>query len=325
MNRFVTSFGVHSIWLSLAVSSVSSCWPNRALAASSCRALYVGDLAGLSPLEKALRAENFAKMFLRFTAGEVDATYLANMIRLARAFEARLLDKAPLADFTEFLREQHRMAILGQEPGTFYWPETNYRHDGYAIPANIVPAQSYAGRYRSEVGAPSDKYLHHEVLVAAEIREKILALTNNQTIKATSVGGVPFRFKHPQVEGIPEEAGPRYSISGDKIQFDYPAPKYIRLYLAEMAKSLEFIHQQLQSGAPDRELVLKALARYYHLVAVGHPFLRVNNSLVMAEVNVVLLQIGMNTVPHGDLDYLMRSLDSADAEQVFVAYILQNQ
>ena len=191
---------------------------------------------------------------------------------------------------------------------------------------HITEARANAGRFRSEnEGGVRERPLIHEVPVRPEVIQKIKELIGNQKQELILLATVPTRAFSPQIDGVPAVASPRYFILGKRIRYEYPAPKFLKIYLQEMKKSFDQIYESLHQSSPDRDAALKALAHYYHLSMIGHPFQRANNSLVMAQVNTTLKLLGLKPVFHGELDFVVRSLDSAEAENEFLNYVWKNQ
>ena len=304
--------------LFLPIGLLALALPAAAFAELDCNALY-GRL-GISEQEGEL-------MLVRRPGGALDPVYKQNMLRVASSFDELLGRSEPLSDFPTWLKEQHKLAVLGKEPSSYYWPEVYQFRDGRQVKASYEVASSAAGTFRHfRTDPPVNNFLSHEVPVASEVLAEMAARTQGRAPKIVMLGPVPFQYQFPQVDGIPAEALPRYSLaSGGKVKFDYPPAKYLPRYLDQMGESLERVRSGLKAPHPDRAAVLGDLARYYHLAMIGHPFMRVNNSLVMVQVNVALRKLGMKPVAHGDLDYLVRSLDSGAARDAFIDYVNRNQ
>lgn len=283
------------------------------------------------PAPLALSEKEIAVAFVRRPSGNgLDPVYRANMLRVTESFDRALRDGIAggsgngSGDFSAWFAEQHRLAVLGTAPGTFYWPEENTRKDGVKIPAHIGVAEAGSGVYRHlrRDQAPGE-FLTQEVKLGAETLSEIATRTANRPPRTITIGpGIPYSYHFPVVDGIPTAALPRYTVSSvGGVKYDYPPAKFVPLYVAEMAASFGRLRAMLAGGSVDQEAALGELARFYHLAMIGHPFMRVNNSLLMAEVNVVLKRLGMKPVPHGDLDYVVRSLDSDGARAAFLGYV----
>lgn len=302
----------------VALGLIALASPPAAWAATGCEAIYAK--LGLSEQEADL-------MLVRKAGGTLDPVYRSNMMRVAASFDELIARGEPLADFPTWLKEQHKLAVIGEAPSTYYWPEVYQFRNGSQVKASYEVASSGAGTFRHlRTDPPVDRFLTHEVPVSAEVLAELAARSQGRAPKMIMLGPVPYQYHFPQVDGIPAEALPRYNLMhGGKVKFDYPPAKYLPLYLKEMGASLERVRIGLNAAKPDRTAVLGDLARYYHTAMIGHPFLRVNNSMVMVQVNVALRKLGMKPVAHGDLDYLVRSLDSAAARDAFIDYVNKNQ
>jgi len=65
------------------------------------------------------------------------------------------------------------------------------------------------------------------------------------------------------------------------------------------------------------EVLLNALADYYHAAINWMPFSSVNNSLFMGHVNVILKHLGLEPLPHGRLDYLALGSSTPRFRRIF--------
>jgi hypothetical protein len=271
--------------------------------------------------------EQSEAMYLRrASATPIDAVYKNNMMRVGRSFENFLEQKEPLGDFTAWLADQHKLSVMGEKPGTFYWPEVGRTRSGGTIPSNIVIAEGGAGSYRHfRPDPPADRWLTQELPMSAETLAEIKRLAGDRKPVAVMNSGIPSMYHIPNIDGIPKEALPRYTISMDKVKFDYPPSKFVPQYLREMGASMERVRGLMQAPNRNTDSVLKELGHYYHLIMVGHPFMRVNNSMAMAQINVALRKLGMKPVLHGDLDYVVRGLDSNAARDAFVEFVKKGQ
>lgn len=293
-----------------------------------------GPASASPPCEKLYAKLSFSddeitRGFVRRPGGALDPVYRANMLRVTEAFDQALARKEAPADFAAWFAEQHRLAVIGEAPGSFYWPEVNTLRDGREVPSNLATAETAAGIYRHlRRDQPAATYLTQEVKLGAETLAEIAERTKDRAAQTVMVGpGIPFSYHFPMVDGIPAEALPRYTVNkgAGNVKFDYPAAKFVPDYVAEMKASFGRLRTGLAAPVVNRDAVLGELARYYHLAMIGHPFMRVNNSLVMAEVNVVLKRLGMKPVAHGDLDYVVRSLDSDGARAAFLDFVRRGQ
>ena len=136
------------------------------------------------------------------------------------------------------------------------------------------------------------------------------------------MSGVPTIYKIPLIDGIPLNALPRFRVlpNGKEIDYLYPAPADLQKYLDLMDVTLTQIHEALKLN-PRSLKTLRLLARFYQLGIVGHPFVRVNNSVLMALVNTVLIRMGLVPISHGKLDYEVRILSSDLATKVFIEHV----
>ena len=253
---------------------------------------------------------------------ELPAAYVENMKRVISAFTELLKPHDETYEvFIESMRELHRTEVLGETPSEFYWPVVHQLRNGKIIPPIYSEALHQAGKFRNEVKViPVDESLVQVKELSAGTSEKIRLASLEQERIETHPSGIQITFFRPAIDGITEDALPTYEFARTTlIEYRYPPAKYLKKYLEQIKQSSDQVRSSL--ARYDKTETLKHLARYYHLLMVAHPFNRANNSLFMTEVNVVLTQLGMKPVYHGDLDYIIRSMSSDQAEKAFLTYV----
>ena len=77
------------------------------------------------------------------------------------------------------------------------------------------------------------------------------------------------------------------------------------------------------STTPRRERVC-TLAEYHYLASNAHLFPRVNNSLIMAQVNHLLCEAGLHGIPHGALDFFALVEDLDSYRERFLRAVIEN-
>ncbi len=63
--------------------------------------------------------------------------------------------------------------------------------------------------------------------------------------------------------------------------------------------------------------ILNLLSNYYQIMINAHPFVRINHSLFMNQVNLVLVELGKKSLPHAEMDWLAMILDSKQFRMLF--------
>lgn len=263
-------------------------------------------------------SENEIKMFSR-GPGSIDPVYLHNMRLVASIFSDWLAreEKTVAQSYADFLSELHRTAIYDNLSGKLYWPDPN-------SPPEAV--SELGGRFRHQLPNPLvNKLITHSTDLSLNSMLQILTRLNGRE----EIPGYPPEdgesLSFVNIVGLGDPGfRPYYRRKSLHIDYSYAegdaVPVYLRLMSEEMERLKKLVHRKAGLAS-----ILRSLGRYYHLATCGHPFYRVNNSLFMAQVNVVLIAIGLKPVYHGDLDLIVRALDSGQAEAAFANYILRNQ
>ncbi len=97
-----------------------------------------------------------------------------------------------------------------------------------------------------------------------------------------------------------------------------PEFKYHRRYL----KKLHKLFLEIQANLHDPDSLVPLIGRYYHLGINIHPFVRVNNSWLMPQVNLMLMSAGIEGTAHMNWDYLAMVTSSTEFTRVFSQRIL---
>lgn len=110
----------------------------------------------------------------------------------------------------------------------------------------------------------------------------------------------------PSVKNIPQDIWPKFGMVFSDWKFEPavfpPLSRNLAMYRAEMANQMTRIKRLVQRGNTPKKVLLEAISDYYHTSLKSHPFLSVNNSLLMLQVNYLLLNAGLNPVNHSNLD-----------------------
>lgn len=320
-------------------------------------------LPGSVPFERLISKRNFDSpelqaIFLRRGAGPADPRYINNMVETMIHFDQWLRGeiryttrKTPFHNMPEYtwptvtafeqlLTRLHTIAVLGPKGESTYWPDDATPGGFSDESVRRRAAENAAGQYRhmDPRQRQNEALVHHHEL-SPETFFDLMSFRKHATKKLESLGSVPMQFFVPQIRGIPERALPKYTIieAQRKAIYSYPSPSQLKAYLQEMGLTLDRVRANLglyeaptsradlTASATLRQRILEDLAHYYHLGVIGHPFMRVNNSVLMGQVNTVLLHLDLKPIQHGDMDYVVRSLDSEDAARYFIDQIVKAQ
>jgi hypothetical protein len=95
-----------------------------------------------------------------------------------------------------------------------------------------------------------------------------------------------------EISGIPAEGLPKNFLAENL--HVYPGAKYIPQYVERMQERIMRIRK---CDSCSRKEILGYIADYYHAGINAHLFLRANQSLMMSQVNYMLLRMGLNGIP----------------------------
>jgi len=226
----------------------------------------------------------------------------------APAFESGNLG---LIEFERLLSQQNQMVILGEnsaEPyGGFYrgenWKDSvqsdlqKARKKGQSpdeeaeIKKEIEFLQNQAGRYRRlHVDLPLQ-----DVLPDMNSAQRLMYMNHFEGLI--------------RIPDIPMIALPTNNFSSSRNwNHRYPDSKHMMHYISRMQK---LITQIRGCESCSREQVVLLVADYYHTAVNAHLFPRVNQSMLMSQVNYILRRIGLRGLKHASLPPLSLRLDAA--------------
>jgi len=194
-----------------------------------------------------------------------------------------------------------------------------------------ILATGLEGKRNYKVGGSSDE---HSRDVAGKIRAYRVALATidkmmvNAILRAlTEIEFYPVKEWDIQTDGIPKDAW----SSGIRIKrgfnIRHPDEKYIPLYFSRMHECLSLLRRLSSTGSrkeKDRALLLQTLATYLHLGIQVHAFVRINQSLLWAQVNYVLMLNRFRPACHGYVDLVAAFLDTKNFRNYFIRHVSGN-
>lgn len=89
--------------------------------------------------------------------------------------------------------------------------------------------------------------------------------------------------------------------TGTVFSYSFPAPLALKAYYKKAGKILDRIRDERER--PWSDSTRDELALYFHVATNAHFFRRVNNAILMAQVNSILISKGLKPMIHGYLDY----------------------
>lgn len=233
----------------------------------------------------------------------IDPHYLLNQADALRYFYAWYRADAPVA-YLEMLAAQHRISCLG--------PEGNRTYAATRGVSQYLSDSVFPGRLRTDAKAEG----------LATVNGDIFNLTEEDWRELADAGFPQARRRRevaysPEIRGLDAVHRPTNQImrgdGGFQIMRQCPegeAEKAFRV-LAEtrMGELREFRGWTHDQAVREAGRVVDALADAYHTSIQWMPFSSINNSLLMGQVNVILMHLGFTAMPHGRLDY--RALTSS--------------
>lgn len=120
----------------------------------------------------------------------------------------------------------------------------------------------------------------------------------------------------PKINNVPNEALPKLINKGKFLYLHLPNKKYVSLYLSLMERSMKKLQHKFS---------IPELAYYLQLGVICHPFEKVNFSLLMNQVNTILLLNGFNPIPHGYLDFKCFICDTSSFTNLLTKAILHEK
>ena len=204
--------------------------------------------------------------------------------------------------YNDIMIEHHRILATGLEG------ERNYKVGGISKEYS----KDVAGKVRPTEGR-----------VAFVVGDKEMV---NAILRAlTEIEFYPDGQWEIQIDEIPPDA----RSSGTRVRRGFgimhPDGKYIPLYFSKMDECLSLIRYLSSEiemrGYKDRNSLLQVLATYFHLGIHAHAFVRINQSLLMAQVNYILMLNRFRPVCHGYVDLAAAFLDTGYFCNYFMHYV----
>jgi len=245
-------------------------------------------------------------------------SYLKNYISATRSFDQDFRSGSVSANLRNVLKKQHSVMVHGEDGTSLYQGTT--RKTGTIT----------SGRFVSETG---------NVISTATIDLKV-GRGWNQSRMAPPVG-LPGPFpEHGEIWNLwfneiaesakakglnPEDVMPKNFGFKGGVGHRYPAFFHQHLYINRMAEIMGHIENCLLRTHPSTPLndVLVLLADYYQVGINAHLFERVNNSLLMNQMNYFLHYIGLRGISHGSLDYLALYKVPEDFRGIFIKAVIE--
>jgi hypothetical protein len=212
-------------------------------------------------------------------------------------------DKHDYESFVSALQEQHRAAVIGDGSA----PYTGY-FLGNTGGSYLVDR---AGEFRQ--GYTPDVQLDKFFLSGISIFQKSQA--QRYLVEHVREGSIA-------IDGIPPQAQATMDRTVRGFYYRSTEPEFVPLYLQKMHGLMEQIRRCEKCSVQE---IGNLAAHYFRLGVIAHPFLRVNSSLFMVQINYFLLKRGFSGLTHSTESPLSARLDAyalALPEKEFVSVFL---
>ena len=211
-------------------------------------------------------------------------------------------------EYGPLMRQLHKVMVQGMDGKTPYKGfHPNHKEEFTLIPGQFVFDRDYLDELLKD---NANGEISRDTIILLEIEPTIdminettarfpLDFLKNQTTDfATKIEGIPAALWPQNWRTSPSPLRgdiPNYHHSYPPLPFNEPGRE---MYFA---RAKELMQQMIKEKNVSRRMRL--LADYYHVAINGHFFPAVNNSILMAQVNVILEISGYQPLSPGILDY----------------------
>jgi|GEM_PF-4753826 len=262
---------------------------------------------------------------------DVDQDYLDNLHAGVHQAFAPWYHRKDSRPFLEMLRTQHSFSITGSaEGGTVKYignpiESEQGRYDFEKRAARMMP-----GQFRHEF-TPADKALERRPILELTLKEfgdepskRLVEAYPNLT--ATPVPPIRDRAAHNDCKkfsntAYSDEIAPEICKVNGRLYHFYLLSTHQKPVLDGFAQAMEAVRDH---NGSDAEL-FKRLAHFIQVGSLVHPFYRANFSIIMSNVNYVLVEKGHRGVNHGVLDLLALFLTPEQFALEFAEHVARNQ
>lgn len=192
--------------------------------------------------------------------------------------------------FIEAIARQHKISAVGPDGKRIYW------NNGAPVPYSSETVSP--GVFRAELAKPT--------IVGDEF-----SITKDELAIFAKYGFLPKGTFVPAIPGVPKRLTVptnAFRRSNEKFTRELPTGEAEPIYRAAVIKQAEKVRGWMKLSEAEVKkqtgAFVKDLAQFYYVGIHWMPFDSVNNSIFMAQINVVLRHQGFKSLEHGRLDYL---------------------
>lgn len=244
-------------------------------------------------------------------AEDYTRTYVKNVTNSVRqAFIPFFLSKnLSLNGFKRMLQKQNELLILGDDPEK---PYGGFGGSGWEASLRKTMDNMGPELTSAERNQIVEDERNNVIMSAGRFRDAPVEIEMKDYIRNYALRKVFENLAEPQlmIKNLPPEAAPKndFKTKQDSWPHEYPDPQYIGLYL----KNMHAIYLKIVNCTGCSRLqIIDLLAEYYQVGINAHLFARGNHSLLMAQVNTILLSIGLNGLKHSSQYPLNLRMDAA--------------
>ncbi|AZZ36273.1 hypothetical protein CIK05_05540 [Bdellovibrio sp. qaytius] len=239
-------------------------------------------------------------MLLKNATQKIDETtlaYIKNVTNSLQIFDQTFQSDQLSQNFIDALKLQHTQILNGNMPG-------GQGYSGYVRgKVETLDWRETAGQYRKQSQILSiHLYLPESILKDVSVEKKV------------------------EIIGLPPKLFPfnnDRTIDGQRIvHHSYAEPENIQLHVERMRT---LIVELAQCHNCTNEKALTLIADYYHTGINAHIFRRVNNSLLMSQVNYLLYRLNFNGLMHGDIDIYALLMGTENFRKYFLNLVREAQ
>ncbi|MCA9383864.1 hypothetical protein KC909_05880 [Candidatus Dojkabacteria bacterium] len=137
-------------------------------------------------------------------------------------------------------------------------------------------------------------------------------------------------FRYFYLPGIPRDGLSKdYSEGGalGSYTYYYPSTEFIVDYFKQAQMIGNEIQEFINSSNQTEDILdaVDLIARQYQYLAIARPFMQINNSIFMNLVNAQIKFLGLEGVPHDNLDTIAQRLGPDSFSRFFTDFVLKNQ
>ncbi len=273
----------------------------------------------LDPSDPHLDLSLWMTFFTRVPSREADLKYLRNQLYALKEFALWFENPGRSENYIETWRKMNVLAASGPDGMSAYVGH-------YAkVPEKSVVKKSddqLPGILRNDPKVVADRIKQAiDYIERGETFYHLLLLSGlrPEAYQAAIAGKTHFFWNTP-LRDIPSEAWPLNRTVEKGLLHRGAAPEHLEIYLAHLTKEMNAF-QNSQSTPMELDAFIRRVGAFYHVAINAMPFFGINNSLIMSQVNFILVSRGLHEIPHGFLDMYAFFISTEKFEDLFLRVV----